>query len=63
MVLRAEDRGGFPPSGVQQFQNVMLFSLHRLRQQLFVNDEQDQIGILREYFPVVVLTAVNLQLQ
>lgn len=45
-VLGAEDRGGFLPSSVEQFQDVMLFRFRRLQQEPFINDEQDGVGIL-----------------
>lgn len=46
IVLGAEDRGGFLPSSMEQFQDVMLFRFRRLQQEPFINDEQDGVGIL-----------------
>ena len=46
IVLGAEDRGGFLPSSVEQFQDVMLFRFRRLQQEPFINNEQDGVGIL-----------------
>lgn len=45
IVLGAEDCGGFLPSSVEQFQDVMLFRFRRLQQKPFINDEQDRVGI------------------
>lgn len=46
VILGTEDRGGFFPPSVQQFQDVMLFRLCRFQQEPFINDEKDGVGIL-----------------
>ena len=46
VILGTEDRGGFLPPSVQQFQDVMLFRLCRFQQEPFINDEKDGVGIL-----------------
>ena len=63
VVLRAEDGGGLFPSGVEQFQNVMLLHLRGLQQEPFVQDQESWVCVFHERFSVVVLRSGNLQIQ
>ena len=46
IVLGAEDRRGFLPPSVQQFQDVMLLCLRRFQQEPFIIDEENRVGVL-----------------
>lgn len=60
VILRAEDRGRFLPTSVQQFKDVMLFRFGGFEQQPFIDDQENRGGIFSlDFFIGTIVRAMS----